>query len=145
MDERAPPPPLTDLSDPLAPLADDDGIVAPPKGMVLTAIRRGMARRCPCCGVGRLFAGYTRVAPVCTECGLETGTFRADDAPPYVTILVVAHVVVTAALALEQTTHPPMWVHALLWGPLTIGLSLFLLPVFKGAIIGIQWAVGIRG
>ncbi|TWB37660.1 uncharacterized protein (DUF983 family) [Nitrospirillum pindoramense] len=120
-------------------------IVAPPKGMVGTAMMRGMRRCCPNCGAHTLFVGYTKVAPVCTNCGLETGNFRADDAPPYFTIFVVGHIVVGAALAVEQNFHPPLWVHAALWGPLTLGLSLALLPLFKGAVIGVQWAMGIRG
>lgn len=120
-------------------------MITPHRGMTLTAIRRGATRRCPCCGAPGLFTGYLRVAPHCAACGLPTGSFRADDAPPYLTILVVAHLVVTAALALEQAAHPPLWVHMALWLPLTLALSLVLLPVFKGVVIGIQWAMGIRG
>lgn len=120
-------------------------VVAPPKGMVGTAMMRGIRRCCPNCGAPGLFVGYTKVAPVCTNCGLETGKFRADDAPPYFTIFVVGHIVVGSALAVEQNFHPSLWVHAALWGPLTLALSLALLPLFKGAVIGVQWAMGIRG
>jgi uncharacterized protein (DUF983 family) len=38
-----------------------------------------------------------------------------------------------------------MWVHALLWGPLTIALGLGLLQPIKGAIVGWQWAMYMHG
>lgn len=73
------------------------------------------------------------------------GEFRSDDAPPYFTILLVGHVIVPAMLLLEQMQHPPEWLHAALWVPLTLVLTAFLLPRNKGAVIGVQWANQIRG
>ena len=37
-------------------------------------------------------------------------------------------------------TEPPLWVHALLWLPLSVVLALFLLPRIKGAVIALLWA-----
>lgn len=39
----------------------------------LTAIWRGLARRCPWCGQGRLFTGWFRMAEACPRCGLLLG------------------------------------------------------------------------
>jgi uncharacterized protein (DUF983 family) len=39
-------------------------------------------------------------------------------------ILVIGGIVVGLAWMMEVTFQPPLWVHALLWGPLTLGLSL---------------------
>ena len=111
----------------------------------LAALRRGLRRRCPACGQGRLFEGFLRPSPCCTECGLETGAFRADDAPPYFTILLVGHIVVPLVLVLERAAAPPFWAAAALWLPLTLALTLLLLPRIKGAVIAWQWAAGIRG
>jgi uncharacterized protein (DUF983 family) len=36
-------------------------------------------------------------------------------------------------------------VHAALWGPLTVGLSLALLQPIKGAIVAWQWAQYMHG
>jgi uncharacterized protein (DUF983 family) len=116
-----------------------------PSGRWLCALRRGLRRRCPACGEGRLFDGFLRPSPRCTACGLETGAFRADDAPPYFTILLVGHLVVPLVLALERAAAPPFWAQAALWLPLTLALTLLLLPRIKGAVIGWQWAAGIRG
>ena len=45
----------------------------------------------------------------------------------------------------EDYFHPDYWVHIAMWFPLTIGLSLWLLPRIKGALIGLQWALRMHG
>jgi uncharacterized protein (DUF983 family) len=83
--------------------------------------------------------------PQCTGCGTELHHHRADDAPPYFTILAVGHIVVPAMLLLERMVEPPSWVHTVLWLPLVLVLSLALLPRIKGALIGFQWAHRMHG
>jgi uncharacterized protein (DUF983 family) len=39
----------------------------------------------------------------------------------------------------------PMWVHMVVWVPLTIILALALLRPVKGAIVGLQWALYMHG
>jgi uncharacterized protein (DUF983 family) len=112
---------------------------------VSRAMLRGAARRCPNCGEGRMFRAYLKVVDVCERCGEELFHQRADDAPPYVVITIVAHVVISLLLAVEIAYHPPVWVHMALWLPLTIVLSLALLPPVKGALVGLQWALRMHG
>jgi uncharacterized protein (DUF983 family) len=116
-----------------------------PPRPVWRAIRQGLACRCPSCGEGRLFERYTRVAPACVACGTEFHHQRADDAPPYVVMMIVGHVLVGGALALERALHPDLWVHMAIWIPATIVMSLALLPPVKGAVIAIQWANRMHG
>ncbi|MBL8790749.1 MAG: DUF983 domain-containing protein [Rhizobiales bacterium] len=106
---------------------------------------RGFATRCPACGNGKLFSGYLTVNPVCSGCGLELHHQRADDAPPYLTIFIVGHIIVPLLLVVEKVWHPELWIHFALWLPLTLFLSLWLLPRVKGAVIGLQWAFGMHG
>jgi len=112
---------------------------------VAQAMGRGALMRCPNCGKGRLFGRYLKVVDTCQSCGEELHHHRADDAPPYFTMLIVGHIVVAGVLALEIGMHPAMWVHVVIWLPLTLGLSLALLPRIKGAIIGLQWANRMHG
>jgi uncharacterized protein (DUF983 family) len=70
---------------------------------------------------------------------------RADDAPPYFTMVIVCHVIVGGVLLLEQTYAPPTWVHLALWLPLTVIMSLWLLPRIKGSLVGLQWALRMHG
>jgi uncharacterized protein (DUF983 family) len=111
----------------------------------LAAMLRGVKHRCPACGIGGLYGSYLKVADVCPSCGLELHHHRADDAPPYFTMLIVGHVVVAGVLAVEMSLAPPLWVHALIWGPLLLGMSLVLLPRIKGALVGLQWALRMHG
>jgi uncharacterized protein (DUF983 family) len=125
----------------------DSSDTSPPPGETpwFSGLTRGFSQRCPACGQSPLFHRYLKVNQTCVRCGLGLGEFRADDAPPYFTILLVGHIIVPLMLILEQLRHPPEWFHALLWLPLTVVLSLLLLPRIKGAVIGVQWANRIRG
>lgn len=122
---------------------------APPRGLperaILPAIRNGARRRCPACGNGRLFGRYIDVEPQCASCGEELHHHRADDAPPYFTMLIVGHIIIGAMLFVEQSFAPEAWVHTAIWIPLTLALSLWLLPRVKGALIGLQWALRMHG
>lgn len=109
------------------------------------AMLRGWRCRCPNCGTGRMFGRYLKVDDHCGSCGLELSGHRADDAPPYFTILVVGHIIVPLMLLLEQRFQPAEWVHLALWLPLTVLLSLRLLPRVKGALIGLQWSRRMHG
>ncbi|MEL6373731.1 MAG: DUF983 domain-containing protein [Pseudomonadota bacterium] len=106
---------------------------------------RGARLRCPQCGVGRLDARYLKIVDHCQNCGEAFHHHRADDAPAYFTMFIVGHLMGAGALALEQSSSPPLWVHALIWGPLTLLLSAVLLPRVKGALVGLQWANRMHG
>ncbi|MEM1370693.1 MAG: DUF983 domain-containing protein [Pseudomonadota bacterium] len=106
---------------------------------------RGLRWRCPACGVGRLYSGYLKVNHSCDICHQELHHQRADDAPPYFTMFIVGHIVISGVLHVESTWAPPTWVHIALWIPITIIMSLAILPSIKGALIGLQWANRMHG
>lgn len=120
-------------------------VTGPLDRSIWQSIRRGFKLRCPNCGEGRLFRAFLKVADKCPKCGEELFHHRADDAPPYFTILIVGHVVVPLMLAVEMKYMPPMWLHLLIWPTLTVIMSLILLPRIKGAVVGIQWACHMHG
>lgn len=80
------------------------------------AVARGFARRCPSCGEGRLFIGYSKTAPACSACGLNISGHQADDAPAWLTIMIAGHLVIPAALAAEELFDPPLWLQYAIWG-----------------------------
>jgi uncharacterized protein (DUF983 family) len=121
------------------------GDITNPRRDLWQAIRRGAFGSCPCCGKGRLFGKFLKVRDRCDICGEEFHHHRADDAPPYFTILVVGHLVIPWVWVLEVYSRPAMWVHMALWIPLIVGSSLMLLPMFKGAIVAVQWAMRMHG
>ncbi|WP_413987801.1 DUF983 domain-containing protein [Labrys okinawensis] len=112
---------------------------------VSLAMRRGAFGRCPNCGKGKIFTSYLKVAPRCSVCGEDLSHHRADDAPPYFTMLIVGHIVVAGILACVMTSDIPLWILGVVFGTLTVVLSLVLLPMIKGAIIGLQWANRMHG
>ena len=109
------------------------------------AMMRGARMKCPACGRGRLFRAYLKVADSCPQCHEDLHHHRADDAPPYITISIVGHLIIAGVLVLEQMAAPPEWVHLVLWLPLTVIFSLALLPCIKGSIVGLQWANEMHG
>lgn len=117
-----------------------------PERDVGQAIRRGLRLRCPACGKGHVFAGYLKVAPRCEACGLDLSQHRADDAPPYVVITIVGHLVLGAVVAMEEVAPDfPIWAHMAIWPATALILSLALLPPIKSALIAIQWSLGMHG
>lgn len=54
-------------------------------------------------------------------------------------ILIVGFIVAFAMLFSEFTLHPPVWVHLVVWMPLTAGLCLGLMRPFKGVMIALQF------
>jgi uncharacterized protein (DUF983 family) len=109
------------------------------------ALLRGLRGRCPCCGKGRLFRAFLKVADRCDVCGEELHHHQADDFPAYVVIVIVGHIIVPLVLLVETHFAPATWVHLLLWLPLTIGLSLALIQPVKGVVVALQWAFGMHG
>jgi uncharacterized protein (DUF983 family) len=109
------------------------------------AMARGALHRCPACGRGRLYRAYLKPADACPACGEDLSHQRADDAPPYVTIFVVGHLILAAVVGIDILYAWPLWLHATVWLPLTSALCLGFLPVAKGALIGLQWGLRMHG
>jgi uncharacterized protein (DUF983 family) len=109
------------------------------------ALKRGWRRRCPNCGSGPMLVSYLKVRPQCSVCGEELYHQRADDGPAYVTILVVGHLM--APMLLFAFTHyqPDPLTIAAVFTVGCVGLSLYLLPRFKGAFVALQWAKRMHG
>jgi len=109
-----------------------------PHPPMITAIGRGLLGRCPACGKTHLFNGYLRVVPECRNCSAPLGLARADDAPPYFTILITGHIVVPIMFAVDRMEDPPIWLMCVIFLPLTLFLSLGLLRPIKGGTVGLM-------
>jgi uncharacterized protein (DUF983 family) len=93
-----------------------------------------------------MFRAYLKVVDRCSICHEDLSHQRADDAPPYVTMLIVGHVVVAGVLAAEELwPNSPLWLSFIVWIWVTFVLSLLLLPRVKGALVGYQWALRMHG
>jgi uncharacterized protein (DUF983 family) len=99
----------------------------------------GLTCRCPQCGKGRLYQGFLDLRPRCESCGLDFAFADSGDGPAVFIILLAGLVVVFAALFVEFGYHPPYWVHAALWGPLILAVTLLPLRPMKGLMIALQY------
>jgi len=108
--------------------------------MAVSAFSAGMRCRCPNCGEGRLFDGFLKVAPVCEVCGFDLGKADSGDGPAVFIILIAGFLVAFAALFTEIAYRPPIWVHLVVWLPLTVVVCIGLLRPMKGLLLAAQFA-----
>ena len=109
-----------------------------PMPTLATAVGRGLRGLCPACGKSRIFNRFLKVAPECTACGAPLGLARADDAPPYFTILIVGHIVIPLLFFVDRMTQLPVWGMSAIFVPLTVALTLALIQPIKGGTVGLM-------
>lgn len=100
---------------------------------------RGLACRCPRCGRGKLYSGYLNLRPNCDACGLDYAFIDAGDGPAVFIILFAGAIVVGSALIVEIKYQPPLWLHAVLWLPLMLAVTLWPLRAMKSLLIALQF------
>jgi uncharacterized protein (DUF983 family) len=110
-----------------------------PRKPLVSPYVAGLACRCPACGKGRLYDGFLTLAPRCEACGLDYGFMDSGDGPAIFVIMIAGAIVVTAALITEVKYQPPFWVHAALWLPLTLLVTLWPLRAVKSLLIALQF------
>ncbi len=108
-------------------------------GSVERAIVCGLRGRCPHCGKGKLYRGFLGLRTHCEKCGLDFGFADAGDGPAVFGILIGGFIVVFAAMIVEIVYQPPYWVHASLWVPLILLVTLGPLRPIKGVLIALQY------
>jgi len=75
----------------------------------------------------------------CEVCGLDYGFADAGDGPAVFIMFFAGFIVVGAALLTEVLYKPPYWVHAVLWLPLILLVTLGPLRPMKGLMIALQY------
>ena len=100
----------------------------------------GLTGRCPNCGEGHLFEGFLTVSPRCEACGYDLAKGDSGDGPAVFVIMIAGFLVAFAALFTEFTIHPPIWVHLVVWLPLTVAVCVGMLRPMKGLMLAAQFA-----
>jgi uncharacterized protein (DUF983 family) len=109
------------------------------------AMWRGWRRKCPNCGEGAMMDGYLAIRDECDVCGQALHHHRADDGPPYLTLLIVGHIVGPAMLWGFIAYEPQPLTFIAIFGTASLVLSLWFLPRLKGALVAVQWATKMYG
>jgi uncharacterized protein (DUF983 family) len=105
----------------------------------VSPIRAGLLCRCPGCGEGRLFRGVLTLNERCPACGLDLSAEDAGDGPAVFVIFALGILVIPLVFLLEMRVEPPLWVHAVLWPPVVVGLAILLLRPLKGVLVALQY------
>jgi uncharacterized protein (DUF983 family) len=95
---------------------------------------------CPRCGNGRLFDGFLALKPSCQSCGLSYDFADAGDGPAVFVILGAGAAMAALILWTEVTYEPPIWLHMVVFLPLTLVVCLAMLRPLKAALIHRQYA-----
>ena len=111
----------------------------PPIGSLAGSITAGLRCACPRCGKGKLFRGFLTIPPRCEVCRLDYGFADSGDGPAVFIMFIAGFIVVGAALVTEVVYRPPFWVHAMLWLPLILIVTLGPLRPMKGLMIALQY------
>ena len=101
----------------------------------ISSLAAAIGRRCPACGQGKLYASYLKVAERCSVCDIFLGDHDSGDGPAFFVILPVGFIVVGLAFWFEASFAPPYWLHLVIWLPVTLALSLVMLPPLKAWLI----------
>lgn len=107
--------------------------------------RRAFAGRCPRCGVSPLFRSYLKPVDNCTHCGEAWSEIRADDAGPWLTILIVGHIIGPLLVPMARSAWFSPWEMAAILVPATLLLSLLILPRAKSVFIAAIWSLRASG
>lgn len=94
---------------------------------------------CPRCGEGRLFRGLLTVVDTCGHCGLNLRGNDPGDGPAVFVILGLGALIMGLVLYVELRYQPPIWVHLLLWVPLTLVGAVWMLRIMKAWLIVQQY------
>lgn len=109
------------------------------------AMLRGLRGRCPRCDMARLFGRFLKPVARCPACAQDWTLHAADDFPPYVSILITGHVMAPIIIVLGSDTAAPGWQTMAIVLALAVALLIGLLQPAKGAIIALQWWLGMHG
>lgn len=90
---------------------------------------------CPECGAPDLFDGPVKFRERCGACGLDYGAYNVGDGPAAFLTLIIGALLIALALTLDSLFAPPLWVHIILWVPLTAAAVVYGLRLAKGALL----------
>jgi len=121
------------------------GSASPESLPLMTAIRRGLARRCPACGKGAVLTGYLTRVPVCASCGEDFSQISADDGPAWATLIVVGHVLAPLMVFLGRDERIPVWTAIAVLAAAMLAGVWWCLPRAKGLFIALIWRTGATG
>lgn len=112
---------------------------------IWAAMARGGLGRCPRCGEAALFRAFLKPVAHCPHCLQDWTLERADDFPPYVSLFITGHLMAPLAVHLALRTDMSLLAISAIVLPLVLVVATGILQPAKGAIIALQWWMGMHG
>ena len=109
------------------------------------AMLRGIRGKCPRCGEAKLFGKFLKPIAMCPHCHQDFTHHRADDMPPYISILITGHVLVPLIIYFGAVADISMGQALAICLTLAAVLMISLLQPAKGGTIALQWWNGMHG
>lgn len=109
---------------------------------LMQAMLQGARFRCPRCGKACSPATW-KPAPSCSHCGQDWTLHQADDFPPYVSMFVTGHLMAPVIIEVGKSSLSLGAQLAIAFGIGSV-LMIGLLQPAKGAIIALQWWMGMH-
>lgn len=97
--------------------------------------RAALLGLCPRCGAKTLFEAPARVALTCTNCDLDLGALERGARFAGLLTALLAVILIMIAYAVEAVLAPPLWLQAAFWAPVTVGVVVFTLRLFKTTLL----------
>lgn len=109
--------------------------------MTPTPVDAALRCACPRCGQGKLFPNRFTLSVVerCESCDLALAKNDSGDGPAVFMIFILGFLLVPAALLFDALVAPPLWVHAVLWTIVALGICLFVLQPIKAYVVALQF------
>tara|TARA_Y100000052_G_scaffold21389_1_gene21579 strand:+ start:52696 stop:53055 length:360 start_codon:yes stop_codon:yes gene_type:complete len=105
----------------------------------LSPIFRGLSRRCPACGEGKLFAGYLKLVSECDRCGEAFNHDQAADGPAWLTVLMLGPFFAPIIFLSSMTAGEHVLIVLPLLAIFMVTTALGVLAFMKGAWLGALW------
>lgn len=104
-------------------------------------LKAGLSCTCPRCGTGRLYPPgfHLTLRPACDHCGLDLAKNDSADGPAVFLIFILGFLIVPMAIVTIVKFHWPLWAVMVVWGGLTLGLTVGSIRNLKAYIIALQY------
>jgi uncharacterized protein (DUF983 family) len=111
----------------------------------ISLLKTTFGHKCPACGRGDIYEKILEVKVKCTSCNQTLKDNDVGDGHVFFAMIFSGIIVTTLALITEIYFMIPLWLHVIIWFPVTIGLSIFILKIAKSWLIGLQYRHNVGG
>ena len=96
---------------------------------------------CPRCGKGPIFPHRwtLQTKETCPHCEFPLAKNDSGDGPAVFLIFVLGFLLLPLALVLEGWAHPPLWVHAVVWGAAALLICGVTMQPIKAYVLLLQF------